>query len=198
MEEWTAISTEMGVRSSIILFHEDLFFQIFGAYFAQVFGPIEAVGEEDAVEVVDFVLEDAGEPAFGGDFDCLATHVLTFDHDFCGAPDIVAGVARDAETAFAAKFLAFGFRNFGVEHSNLAIFIFGDEDADGLSDLWSGEADALGGVHGIEHVFDELWERWVEVMYFLRFLAKDRVFCSDYFAQCHCFVDPYYSSDLMI
>src|SRR5258707_6547697 len=41
------------------------------------------------------------------------------------------------------------------------------------------------GVHRFKHVIDQLCNGWVEAMNFFSFLSKNRIFCSDYFVNCH-------------
>src|SRR5260370_962347 len=41
------------------------------------------------------------------------------------------------------------------------------------------------GVHRFKHVIDQLCNGWVEAMNFFGFLSKNRIFCSDYFVNCH-------------
>src|SRR5258707_12827550 len=57
-----------------------------------------AVDEQDAVEVVDLVLEDARQPIAGLDLDGLAFAVEGFDGDGFVAQD-VAGIARQRQAA---------------------------------------------------------------------------------------------------
>jgi hypothetical protein len=79
-----------------------LFDLFVGADLADVGGG-DVVGEEDAVEVIDLVLEDAREPAFGLDADLFAMRVARFDGDGRGAGHVVADDTGDAEAAFGPQ-----------------------------------------------------------------------------------------------
>src|SRR5581483_10223968 len=57
--------------------------------FAQVFGPVKAVQEENAVKVVNLMLEDTRKPAIGIHFDWLATHIQALNDNFLGTADIL-------------------------------------------------------------------------------------------------------------
>lgn len=86
----------------------------FGAEFG---GGAEAVDEEDAVEVVDFVLESAGEESVGFDGLGFAVEGFDGDGDVVGAADFVAQ-ARDAEAAFVVEIFVFTEAEFGVEEDD--------------------------------------------------------------------------------
>ena len=85
------------------------------------------VNEEDAVEVVDFVLKSAGEAAGGLDADFGAVNELGLDSDFVGAGDKAIDEG-DGEAAFVVL----------------------DSAAVGLDNLWVDE----GGKSGVRLVFE--------------------------------------------
>src|SRR5579862_4051345 len=126
-----------------------------------------ATEEEDAVEVIDLVLESACE-----EFDALYLEPVTVDvlraNDYlCGAGYLLANL-REAEAALFFILLAFAEDDLGIDENDL---LFGalleaeidDGDAPGDTDLRSGEADALRCVHRLEHVVDELAQLIVEL-----------------------------------
>jgi hypothetical protein len=121
---------------------------------------------ELAVEVVGFVEEGAGEQVFSGFFVPFAVDVLSADGDFLGAGDGLAEVGN-AEAAFGLGLLALFVDDFRIGEDELGVGIFFEADVDdgealGDSDLRGGEADAVGLVHGLEHVGDELFKFAVE------------------------------------
>lgn len=73
------------------------------------------IDEHDAVRVVDFVLEHAGEEAIGFESDFVAINVEGFDADAVVAPDFAVKPV-DAETPFVILVRAtFAFDNFRVD-----------------------------------------------------------------------------------
>src|SRR5690348_12867183 len=113
------------------------FFEIFLAHFAQIFGTIQAVKEEDAIEVIYFVLKDTGIPAFGTHAHGFAAHILPLDDHHRSAADVIASVAGDTQAAFGAEFFPLGLDNLRVEERDLVLFILCHEQADGKGDLRS-------------------------------------------------------------
>jgi hypothetical protein len=109
-------------------FHLRLF-QFALCHLAQIFGSIQAIDEENAVEVIDFVLEDAGEPTFGTYANVFASWVLAFDDDSCGTANVIADITRDTEAAFRSQFLTFDFDDLRIDHCNFAVFVLSNEDA---------------------------------------------------------------------
>lgn len=153
-----------------------------------------AVDEEGAVEVVDFVLDAAGEEFVAEEGVGLGVEVLVGDFDGVGAGDVAADVG-EGEAAFLDDVVV-GFEDgdFGVDENEgheevegegavveepLGVFgeffDFDDAELDGLADLLGGEADAAGGVHGFEHVGGELFEGGGEFGDVGAFLAEDGV-----------------------
>src|SRR5579859_7116264 len=115
---------------------------------------------ELAVEVIGFVKQGAGEKFFPGFFKNVAAGVLGADGDFVGARHILAELGN-AEAAFALGVLAFSVDDFGIDQNELGFGIFlegnvDDGNAASDADLRGGEADTVGGVHGFEHVVEEL------------------------------------------
>src|SRR5581483_4065058 len=141
--------------------------------------------------MIDFVLEQTRKPAFGRDTNGLAAHILPLDQHFAGPTDILAHIARDAQTALGPQLFPLGLDDLWIEYCNLVIFILGDEKADGEGDLRRSKANALRLVHRLEHVVNESLQRWIEAMNLFRLLAQYRVFCGDDFAKSHFSAYPY-------
>ena len=125
-----------------------------------------AVEEEDAVEVVVFVLHDAGGVVFEVFGEGLAVFVEGFDAEGGEAGDLDADVG-EGEAAFFAFLFAFFVGEDGVDVGD-GIFAFGggggDVDAEGEADLGGGEADAFVFDHEIFHAFDDGTEPVVEML----------------------------------
>lgn len=120
------------------------------------------VQKENAVQVVDFVLEGAGEEFFAGDFKGVAFDILGLDGDVGGAADIFAE-AGDGQAALFADLLALLLGNLGVDQDEAGGGVFAGRGIDDGElpadvDLGGGKADAAGGIHGFKHVVDELAE----------------------------------------
>src|SRR5690348_13864007 len=96
--QWTCVLP----RVFFLFYCNARFFEIFLAHFAQIFRAIKAVEEENAVEMVYFVLQNTGIPAFGAHTHRLATYILPLDDYHSGAADVITRVAGDAQAAFGA------------------------------------------------------------------------------------------------
>lgn len=132
---------------------------------------VEAVDEEDAVEVIDLVLESAGEEAVGFHGDGFTVEVGVGDFDLAGSA-YIAAEAGEAEAAFFADLLGAAEFELGIHehdghvlghfhflpvdlHEGDAVGIVGDVDDGELhihGDLRSGETDAIGLAHRFQHV----------------------------------------------
>src|SRR5258708_14747452 len=126
----------------------------------------EAVDEEDAVEVVDLVLHGAGEKLFTFDLEPVSVDILRADLDLGGAMDLLANLG-EAEATLFFELLALALDDLGIDEDELLFGILLEADVDDgkpLRDaaLRCGEAEALRGVHGREHLIDELLELRVE------------------------------------
>lgn len=136
--------------------------------------------EELSVQVVDFMLHCARQKVFTGNFKPLARRVLGPDLADFGALDVFAE-AGDREAAFLADLLAFHMDDARIDENDFLRLAFparAIDDGEALpdSDLRRGQADAFRGVHGFEHVGDELVEfHSVEIGDVLGFLFEDRV-----------------------
>ncbi len=153
---------------------------------------VHAVDEEDAVEVVGFVLNAAGEEAVATEGVGDAVFVVVTDADFGGAHDIAANVGK-GEAAF---FVGVGFVGLGgelgvderhrheeVERRDGAVefpgeIAFGvaevhDAELESAPDLLGGEADAVGIVHRVHHIRREFAEGGVKDGDAFSFLAEN-------------------------
>jgi hypothetical protein len=142
---------------------------------------LHAVNVEGAIEVIDFVLEDASVPAGGLDELRLGALVEEFDADGAGAGDD-SGEAGEAEAAFVEifRFVA-GVGDYWVDYDvkrDGAAFAFGEVvrsvalqqvfavldhgELQGLADLRGGETDAGRVTHGVAHLADEALDFFAE------------------------------------
>jgi hypothetical protein len=135
---------------------------------------LHAIDVEGAVEMIDFVLEDAGVPAGGLDELWFGAFVEIFDADGAGAgneggktgeaeaafveiPFFVAGVGDDGiddDVKRNGAALAFG-EVVGAEAFQQIFAVFDDGELQGEADLRSGQADAGSVAHGFAHFANE-------------------------------------------
>ena len=145
------------------------------------------VHEEDAFEVVVFVLDDPGQHAFDLERAGLEVAVEVRDVDLRRAPHVLADVG-DGEAAFFKSGLFVPlFDDLGVDEDHrlrgqdLTVLgqFFGqwfevDEEQPFVAPyLRRRQADAGGVVHGLEHVVDQLLEGLRVFVYFHRLLPED-------------------------
>src|SRR5690348_1106518 len=128
----------------------------------------EMIDEKNSVKVVDFMAEGAGEKTFTFHLKFLAGGVLGADGDVERTQNISAKT-RDGEAALLLALLAFGVENDGIGEDELGFGIFARSDVDDgqiqiEANLRGGKADALRGVHGLEHFVRELDEGVVEFL----------------------------------
>src|ERR1022692_1472971 len=133
-----------------------------------------------AVQVVGFVQKGARQQVFAGLFEELTLGVLRAHRYALGTLDLLAE-RGNAQATFFAFLLAFHAHNFRIDEHQLVRRILGvgyvdDGDLAGEPDLRRRQPDALGGVHGLEHVFQELVElRRAEIGDLLRFTLQHRI-----------------------
>ena len=156
---------------------------------------LHAIDEEDAVEVIDLVLDAAGEEAVAAEDVRDTALVVIGDGDFVGADDVAADF-RKRETALLDDVIvgvAFDFddgvderhrheefeRRFGPIEFPIEVDFGGaqidDAELDGAADLLGGEADATRGVHGLDHGGGELGERRVEAGDFVALTSQNGI-----------------------
>src|SRR5260370_9155946 len=107
--------------------------------------------EKNAVEVVDFVAEGAGQKIFAANLERFALGILRFYGDELRADD-VAAKAGNGEAAFFFALFAFGVNDLGIGEHDLGFGVFSagdvnDGEPTGKADLRCGEAYALASVH---------------------------------------------------
>lgn len=137
----------------------------------------DVVDVEDAVDVVDLVLEGLGEEGVDGGLDAevAAVAVDGLGGDVAGAGDLGL-VAGHGEAALHDEAFARVLDDLGVDEGEEAVVVrLDDDDAEGDADLGSGEADAGGGAHGLDHLVDELVDGGIDAADAMGFLAEDGV-----------------------
>ena len=111
----------------------------------------EAIGDENAVEVIDFVLDDDGKESGGAFFYLFPVFVFVANGDALGSFDEEIFL-RETETAFFEEDFSSGIGgDFRIdEYGSLAVD-FNDGESEGVSDLWRGEPNTFGDAEGIKH-----------------------------------------------
>src|ERR1035437_5587583 len=112
-------------------------------------------GEEDAVEVIDLMLDGAGEQPVALDADLLAVAVQPPGHDTVAALHL-ADQSGDGEAALIPRLLALAAHHLGVGELVDLVVDLEDDDAQRHAHLGGGEAGAVGVDHGLDHVVHEL------------------------------------------
>lgn len=154
-----------------------------------------AVDEEDAVEVIDLVLDAAGEKAVAAEDMRDAAFVVIRDDDLVGPNDVAANLWKGKAALLddVVVGVAFEFddgvgechrheefeRRFGAIELPVEVDFGGaeidDAELDGAADLLGREADAAGGVHGLDHGGGELGERRIEAGDFVALTPQNGV-----------------------
>src|SRR5258706_8370996 len=121
-----------------------------------------AVQDQRAIEVVGLVLPDAGNVTVGGFLDGVALQVLGLQAEAFAAPDF-GGDVGETEAALFAFFFVFGFGEDGIDVDADVLFFAGGvhhEEADVLADLRTGQPDASGFLHQLNHPKGEFAQFW--------------------------------------
>ena len=140
---------------------------------------------EPAVQVIGLVLEGARQQILAGLFKRLALGILRADGDAFGAPHLLAETGN-AQAALFAHLLAFDLDDGGVDQDQLVFRPFAVRDIDDgnlprKADLRRGQAHALGRVHRLEHIRQELIEiRRIELGHGFRFAFEHGIAEFDY------------------
>ena len=131
----------------------------------------EVVGEDAALEVVVFVLDDAGQDAVEVAVVVFTVLVVVGDVDVGLADDVLVDFRETEATFGEGNIVAETVGNGGVDEGSLEGLVVGidlfvgggidHEDAHGLTHLRGGEPYALGVVHGLEKVVDERLQRFI-------------------------------------
>jgi len=118
------------------------------------------------VEMIGFVEQGAGQQLLASFFEDFSLEILRAHGDLIGAGNVLAKVG-DTEASFALLVLALGVDDYGIDDDKPGVRVFfegyvDDRDAASDADLRRGEADAVRGVHRLEHVIGELFQVIVE------------------------------------
>ena len=130
-------------------------------------GRAEPVHEEEAVQMIHLVLEDAGEQTFAFDLQGAAVPVDPPQQDAARAPDVLPEV-RDGEAALLEEDLPLGLDELGIEHDQELGRIpilggIGDEETVRTAHLIGGQPQARRRVHRLHHLVDQALEVAIEV-----------------------------------
>jgi hypothetical protein len=128
------------------------------------------VAEDDAIQMISFMLEAAAQQSRSLHLDRPAQRILTSADRSIGSSEFQVS-AREGQAALVGRLelpiLAFGQDDLGVADGTDLAHVIGvraveDEDCEIDSYLSCCETDPLSGVHGGEHVADELVELFIE------------------------------------
>lgn len=125
------------------------------------------VEEENPMQMVYFMLEDNGKPVFGGDLLGLSGQILKGNRDLFETLNI-GGEIHDAQAALFVNLMAFMADNPGIDQDqNLLFFILSahinNNQLNGFTNLRRGKPYAGRVVHGLHHVFDQVFEVWGKI-----------------------------------
>src|SRR6202011_3144782 len=135
---------------------------------------LDPVEHEDAVEVIELVLEDAGQVLVGLDHLLVAVEVDAAQRDVLRADDLERE-AWDGEAALLERPLTAAVDDLRVDEDLGALPDVVGEDAALHTDLRRREADTRRVVHGRVHRIDEPHERVVDVVHLTGALLQHRV-----------------------
>ena len=134
---------------------------------------------ELAVQVVGLVQKGAGQQLLARLFEYLSVNVLGANRDFVGTSHVLAEVGN-AQASFTLGVAAFGMNDLGIDEDQLRLGVLLERDIDNRNaapnaDLRRGQPDAMGLVHRLEHIFDELLQFLVEDRHLFRRLLENSV-----------------------
>ena len=152
-----------------------------------------AVGKENAVEMIHFMLQRAGEEAGAIEGNRVAREILRMNGD-PRRPANIGGDFRDAQATFDTHFFTLRMGDFGVDENErhvgadiggeageeqtrgpVAVTDINHGELHGPAHLLGGETDAVGGVHGFQHIGGELAQLRRDLRDALPFFAQDGV-----------------------
>ena len=121
------------------------------------------VDEQDTLQVVEFVLHDAGQQSRAFALERTAFLIVGLNDDSFGTHNFLVH-ARNGETSFfVGNGLKTGTDDLGIdEDQGLTVFLLGDEQGQLMSDLRRGETDAPPLHHGGDHFLSQEAEFGVE------------------------------------
>ena len=115
----------------------------------------EAIGDEDAFEVIDFVLDDDGKESGGAFFYFFSVFIFVANGDAFGTFNEEVFFRETQAAFFEEDFFSGVGGDFRIdEHGSLAVD-FDDGESEGMPDLWRGKPDAFGDAEGVKHDRDE-------------------------------------------
>ena len=120
------------------------------------------VDDEDAVEVVEFVLEQPCLELVSLDRDLVALKVDADKVDLLGTHDL-EGEFGHREAALVEGPLSVGLRDLGIQDHPVGLPVVVDEEPLLHTHLWGGQADARRLVHRLEHLVAQADERSIDV-----------------------------------
>src|SRR5882757_150190 len=120
----------------------------------------DAEDEEYSVKVIDFMLEGASQQVVSVPLKPIAFQILGAYFHLGRARDLLPNV-RQAETALFLVDLSFLGNDLRIDQGNLVFGGLLKAEIDHRYAFWnpdlrSSEADAMGNVHGLEHIVDQL------------------------------------------
>lgn len=115
-----------------------------------------AIGKENAIEVIEFMLDAAGEQSTHFRRDFITIHAIGVDV-YCFGTHDGAVKAGKAQAALFSFFGTLGGTNDRIDEDELFTFVgrsleVDDEEPDGKVYLIGSESNSLGGVHEIKHL----------------------------------------------
>jgi hypothetical protein len=135
----------------------------------------QVIDEDDAVQVVDLVLNAHRQQAIGFHRPLLAVEVEVFDGDPLGTLDLVVD-AGHRQAAFFADLLTAAFLQGRIDEGEKIVLLFRHvDDHDALASTWSPPADARRFVHGFGHVGDQFSNAGIDLGDGLRDLFQARI-----------------------
>src|SRR2546422_3655022 len=135
------------------------------------------IEKEDAVEVVDLVLDRARLVALRFDAEPLAAPIQRFHDDACGSLHITEDVGNGEAALLGRLFLLAALDNHRVDKGEWRwIFVpdVHDSDATRHTDLIGSQTDAFRGPHGLEQILHDLAHVVIHGLYRLCVLSGGR------------------------
>src|SRR6202011_1499432 len=121
----------------------------------------QPVGEEDAVQMIDLVLDRPRQERIAFDLHRLAVSVESARH-YLHVPLDLADVAGNRQTALQPDLFTLVLDHLGIDqHVQVGVGL-DHRDAQPNPDLGGGQADTRGRDHGVDHVVDQLSDAAVD------------------------------------
>jgi hypothetical protein len=136
---------------------------------------LDEVEVDDAVQVVELVLEDAGQPALGLDPELLAVPPPGLDREGRRPGDGALPVGRGEAPLLVRDRLRAALDHLRVDQGVEGVLVLDHHHPQGDADLRRGQADAGGGAHGVDQVVEQALHGRVELAHALGLAAEDLV-----------------------